>query len=88
MDYGKLYKEGEDKELDDLRQDGDLVDLLDWVIDKVGGYSASYLSDWSHSAGSPWEKATQNPHFKWGNEMDDGIIKEYFSELLQNRENS
>lgn len=56
----------------------EIVTLLRDVIKAFGKTSASRLSEWSHSAGSPWDKA---PKDKWGQALSDDDIFEYFSSL-------
>lgn len=57
---------------------GEIEDLLRDVIRVFGRISASKLSEWSHSKGSPWDKA---PKDKWGQPLSDKDIFEYFSGL-------
>ena len=60
----------------------EIVSLLHAVIKAFGKTSASRLSEWSHSAGSPWDKA---PKDKWGCPLSDDDIFEYFSSLKCSR---
>lgn len=77
-------------ELDDISfdnigsvgQDGELEKIVKFVFDEFGRYSASSLTEWSHRPGSPWEKATQRRGFKWGDQMDDTEIRDYFDTII------
>jgi uncharacterized phage-associated protein len=63
----------------DIREDADLLKNLDSVIEAYVKYSATQLSNWSHMEGSPWDRTTQLPGFKWSREIPDDYIKDYFS---------
>ncbi len=62
----------------------DIAGLLRDVIRAFGRTSATKLSEWSHSKGSPWDKA---PKDKWGEPLSDKDIFEYFSRLKCARSN-
>ncbi|MDR1054371.1 MAG: hypothetical protein LBL90_00730 [Prevotellaceae bacterium] len=48
-----------------------------------GKWTASALSEWSHKEGSPWEKTVSTEEFKWGDKIEDGYIKSYFTKIIQ-----
>ena len=57
--------------------------LIDQTVAFFGRYAASQLSEWSHKAGSPWDRATYG-----GRELDvqipNGFVREYFSKMVSN----
>jgi len=61
-----------------IHSDMALREAIDKIIDTYARYSARQLSRWSHMRGSPWERTTQQPGFKWSLPIDDIYIKEYF----------
>ena len=42
-----------------------IKELLDDVVDNYASISASKLSEWSHTVGSPWERTTLEHGFTW-----------------------
>lgn len=90
--YGPVFPTTRRKLLDE-----DFADIVDYkddaitdnikacvklVFDSFGEYNASYLSSWSHQDGSPWEKTTSTPGFKWGAQIPDEYIMPYFQKIL------
>ena len=59
----------------------ELQDIISGVIKYFGSWNASMLISWSHTPGSPWEITTKMPNFRWGQEIGDGLIKDYFSKI-------
>ena len=80
VNYGIVYKRDQ-TELKDLLSEAELVAKFTSVITIYSKFSASELSDWSHMCGSPWDRTTKIPGFKWGDRIPDAFIKEYFSNL-------
>lgn len=66
-------------EFEELRNDESLTETINKVIDNYAGFTASQLSQWSHSEGGPWHRATLQPGFNWNNVIPDDYIKSYFS---------
>lgn len=75
---GNLQVEG----IEQIKQDKDLSVVISFVLKNFGSWPATALSEWSHEDGSPWEQTTNKFRFKWGNEIDDCLIQEYFSDLV------
>lgn len=69
-------------ELGELRDDKYLAELTAFVFEGFGSKTAGQLTAWSHRPGSPWEEATHMPGFKWGNEIPDAFIYDYFSRII------
>ncbi|WP_109831388.1 Panacea domain-containing protein [Reichenbachiella versicolor] len=75
------------KTLDDpyfaeISQDKDLNQAIIGVIDRYSKFSATQLSDWSHSKGGPWDRTTKKEGFKWGvTEIPNEYIREYFTKF-------
>lgn len=59
-----------------------LEDLMAFVFDGFGKMTAGQLTVWSHQPGTPWERAQGLPSFKWGAEIPDSYIYEYFSKII------
>lgn len=64
-----------------MKEDSDLTEFFNLIIDKYAGYSASQLSEWSHSKGGPWDLMTQEHGFNWNKPIDNELIKNYFSNI-------
>lgn len=71
-----------DPDLSDLKKDEDLTGLIDLVFKKFGIRTASDLTNWSHKKNSAWDKTTLLKNFKWGREIPDHFIKEYFDQKI------
>lgn len=65
-----------------MNEDQELQSLLKIVFDSFGGMTATDLSSWSHQPGSPWDKTRKTIGFKWGKQIPDEYIKEFFSTLI------
>lgn len=63
----------------DLKKNKELVLFMEDVVVKLAQVSASKLSEWSHQVDSPWYRTTKHDRFKWGDEIPNSYIKEYFS---------
>lgn len=66
----------------DISDDSDFKSLINLVFRVYGGWTATYLSDWSHKSGSPWDATTKTGGFKWGDRIPDQLIKDYFNSIL------
>lgn len=79
VDYTKLV-DLDDPSFDEIKEDVELVSLVERIIDAYAIYSATQLSNWSHMKGSPWDKTKNLDDFKWSKEIPDQYISEYFAE--------
>lgn len=80
VDFGKLIYIDEEPSLQEIRQDKEVTELFEAIVKRYARYYASQLSEWSHMEGSPWEKTTKSPGFKWNDPIPDEYIKDYFSQ--------
>lgn len=80
IDLGRIYKVSE-LPYNDLKNDIQLTELFNKVLDKYGDYSAGQLSGWSHSKGSPWAIKFKEVGNKWNTEIDNQLIQQYFCEV-------
>lgn len=60
----------------------DVKSCVKIVFDSYGGQTAGTLTEWSHQAGSPWEKTMKQKGFVWGNTIPDVFIKDYFDSII------
>jgi uncharacterized phage-associated protein len=56
--------------------------LVDKVIESYGYQTAAQLSAWSHSPGSPWEKALERGKGIMNTPIKKGDMKDYFKGIL------
>lgn len=80
IDFERIYTL-DNNDLKDIKENSQLVEVMNAVIDKYAKYSAQTLSDWSHTEGSPWDKTTKKEDFNWNIPIDNQYIKEYFSDF-------
>lgn len=59
-----------------------LEQIVKFVFEGFGNKTAGQLTAWSHKPNSPWEETTHMPNFKWGNEIPDAYIYEYFAQII------
>lgn len=59
-----------------------LKNLIEFVFEGFGNYTADQLTAWSHSPNSPWDKTQNMDRFKWGMEMPDNYIRDYFRSII------
>lgn len=74
-----------DPRVADMDKDGNLRELVTFVFDGFGKYTAGRLTAWSHKDGSPWAEASSSRHFRWGNIIPDESIKAYFQSIIDIR---
>lgn len=80
VDYSKWYLlESFDK--DPISKDVIFNTVLDEILERYSGFSASQLSEWSHMEGSPWYITTKLPNFTWNIEIDNNLISNYFKSV-------
>lgn len=72
----------DDAELDNIKQDVSINKLATLVFNTFGSWSANQLSEWSHQEGSPWQHTISAQDFKWGEPIDDELIKSYFKTII------
>jgi uncharacterized phage-associated protein len=73
----------DDKKLKELDEDQELQKLITFVFQGFGEKSAQALTAWSHKDGSPWERTTCLDSFKWGNQIPDEYILDYFKGIIK-----
>ena len=69
--------------LSEVKDDSYLDNLIKFVFEGFGNKTAGQLTAWSHSENSPWEQTTKEPYFKWGMEIPDLFIYNYFNNLIK-----
>lgn len=72
----------DDPLLIDVKSDSYLANIIKFVFSEFGNKTAGQLTAWSHRPNSAWEETTRMPNFKWGNEIPDAYIYEYFSQMI------
>ena len=65
----------------DISDNAEINGLIEKVFDKFGAQTAQWLSEWSHQAGSPWDKTRLRVGFKWGMQIEDQDIELYFKQM-------
>lgn len=70
-------------EVGDLKDDTYLESLMKFVFKGFGDKTAAQLTVWSHSPNSPWDETTHLFNFKWGMEIPDSFIYDYFSTIIK-----
>lgn len=80
LDFADIKKT--DSDFVDLVSDGELSSLFNLIFRTYGSWTAAQLTEWSHREGSPWEMATLAEDFKWGSEIPDEYIHDYFKRLI------
>lgn len=68
-------------ELSEIKKDKEITDLFTNLINKYSIYTATKLSDWSHSKNSPWELTKRQAGFEWNMVIPDVLIKDYFKQF-------
>lgn len=66
----------------ELTEDEELNRTINFVIIHFGNWSATQLSSWSHSPGSPWDYVTKQNGFVWGDLIPDSVIYDFFVRLI------
>lgn len=62
--------------------DAEVVSLIGLVFRTYGDWNAYSLSAWSHKTGSPWDRAVSSADFRWGSQIPDEYIRDYFRNLI------
>ena len=68
---------------EELLNDAELIRTIDFVVLHFGQLSASQLSSWSHSPGSPWDLTVNRDGFNWGDQIPDSLIYDFFVKLIR-----
>jgi uncharacterized phage-associated protein len=77
-----------DPRLNDLKNDPYIAKLTERVFSKFGNRTATELTEWSHRPRTPWDETKRQPYFKWGNEIPDAYIREFFSNIIRTTANN
>lgn len=72
---------------ENLQNDVRLNKTINFTLDHFGVFNAGQLTEWSHREGSPWYYTTKGVGFKWGNEIPDELIYNYFLQLITIKSN-
>ena len=64
--------------------DEDVKNVVNSTLGIFGKYTATVLSEWSHSDGSPWERTRQESDGKWNTVIPPEYIAEYFKKEVLN----
>lgn len=67
---------------EDLKSDTGLSKVIDFTLNNFGSLTSGQLTEWSHKKGTPWEKATQQRTFRWGDIICDNDIYDFFERLI------
>lgn len=78
--YSKIQKTT-DSEFSEIKEDSDLTDCLNKIIDKFSGYTATQLSNWSHDPEGPWQKTVDADSFDWNVPIPANYIEDYFKKF-------
>jgi uncharacterized phage-associated protein len=74
-----------DPALAEIIRDKETNSLMEVIFSTFGKRTASFLSEWSHKPGSPWDQTCNLPDFRWGNIIPDAFIQPYFKSILTKR---
>lgn len=69
-------------EFEEINKDAEIQSLIKLVFDTYGTWTGTSLSIWSHKPNSPWDRAVNRSGFKWGDQISDDDICEYFKSIL------
>jgi len=72
----------ESPNLAEMKRQDDIRSLFELVFNHFGQWTASQLTAWSHSDGSPWERTVDQNGFSWGTRIPDEYIKPYFQSMI------
>lgn len=73
------------KDFEDDSITDEIKSCVKLVFKTYGIYNGSYLSQWSHQFGSPWDLTTKADGFTWGDRIPDEYIFVYFQNLIVNK---
>lgn len=70
----------------ELQNETKLNRVVDFTLANFGKWTAGQLTEWSHRPGSPWAYATEIDGFKWGDQISDASIYNFFENLITIKE--
>ena len=71
-----------DNDLKIIKKDEEVNILLKMMYKGFGKWNATKLTEWSHKDKSPWYYTCQMPDFKWGSQINNKVIQDYFISIL------
>lgn len=77
-----IIPEKTDPKIAEIIEDKVATSYIDAAIENFSGLTAGKLSDWSHEAGSPWDKTVKQDGFKWGAPISDDLIEDFFKQFI------
>lgn len=80
VDFDSITMESD--ELNEIKSDDEMQSLVNLVFGTYGKWNGSQLSEWSHQAGSPWDRTVNSKGFDWGHQIPDEYIIEYFKNKI------
>ncbi len=70
------------EEYQDIRENTNLIALINDVLTTFGRWTAQALSEWSHASGSPWAIALANNNMTFNAPLSSDDIKAYFKTFM------
>lgn len=70
------------EEYRDIRENTNLIALINDVLTTFGRWTAQALSEWSHASGSPWATALANNNMTFNAPLSSDDIKVYFKTFM------
>lgn len=80
VDYSTILNV-EDPKFSEIKEDKEVTEFLNILIDKYSKYTASQLSEWSHSEDGPWDLTRKQEGFKWNTPIPNEYIEKYFKTI-------
>jgi uncharacterized phage-associated protein len=80
VNYSDIIKI-DNPDLLEIKEDNNVTNFFNILIDKYSKYTASQLSEWSHAKDGPWDLTIKQKDFKWSSPIPDELIKNYFSDI-------
>lgn len=77
----------DDTAIAEINGNQEVQQLITFVFKGFGTWYAHDLSAWSHQVGSPWDKTVNSDNFKWGRQISDEDIKDYFDKIIISKKN-
>lgn len=75
-------KDIKEESFKELSHDNNLNQVVDLVLQEFGKWNATQLTKWSHKKGTPWDLTSKQFNFRWGDEIPDIYIQEYFNHII------
>lgn len=85
IDFSDINFEN-DSTLKKIKDNKDVAYIVDFTFKGFGDWHAYTLSQWSHQSGSPWDKTVHSENFKWGKQISDYDIRDWFKERIYKEE--